>query len=429
MGKEEIKIGLLGAGTIGGGVIKLFESNGVRLNEHIGIDLILGKIVDRDLSRLKGLGVPDEQASDDVSDVIEDPSIDIVVELIGGIEPARTLIKRALENGKFIVTANKDLMAAHGEELLDLARTNKRNIFYEASVGGGIPLIRPLKYSLVADRIKRIVGIVNGTTNFIFTKMTEDDLTLEAALAEAQKLGFAEADPSSDIEGRDAAYKLVIMAGLAFGKRISFDQVFVQGINGVTHEDIVYAREIGHAVKLLAIAEELPEGIALRVHPTLVPLEHPIASVSNEFNAVFVEGEAVGEIMFYGRGAGAMPTATAVMADVAEAARCIFNDCNTGVIEKITAEAPYIPPEKLSSCFYLRFLADDRPGVFAALANVFGDEQVSLDMVIQKRRVDDAAEIVLVTHKVKEEAFQKALNRVMAIPAIKPNPSMIRLLV
>ncbi len=429
MGKEEIKIGLLGAGTIGGGVIKLFESNGVRLNEHIGIDLILGKIVDRDLSRLKGLGVPDEQASDDVSDVIEDPSIDIVVELIGGIEPARTLIKRALENGKFIVTANKDLMAAHGEELLALARTNKRNIFYEASVGGGIPLIRPLKYSLVADRIKRIVGIVNGTTNFIFTKMTEDDLTLEAALAEAQKLGFAEADPSSDIEGRDAAYKLVIMAGLAFGKRISFDQVFVQGINGVTHEDIVYAREIGHAVKLLAIAEELPEGIALRVHPTLVPLEHPIASVSNEFNAVFVEGEAVGEIMFYGRGAGAMPTATAVMADVAEAARCIFNDCNTGVIEKITAEAPYIPPEKLSSCFYLRFLADDRPGVFAALANVFGDEQVSLDMVIQKRRVDDAAEIVLVTHKVKEEAFQKALNRVMAIPAIKPNPSMIRLLV
>lgn len=429
MGKEEIKVGLLGAGTIGGGVIKLFRSNGVRLNEHIGIDLILGKIVDRDLARLKGLGIPDVQASDDASDVIEDPSIDIVIELIGGIEPARTLIKRALENGKFIVTANKDLMAAHGDELLNLARTNKRNIFYEASVGGGIPLIRPLKYSLVADRIKRIVGIVNGTTNFIFTKMTEDDLTLEAALAEAQKLGFAEADPSSDIEGRDAAYKLVIMAGLAFGKRISFDRVFVQGINGVTHEDIVYAREIGHAVKLLAIAEELPKGIALRVHPTLVPLEHPIASVSNEFNAVFVEGEAVGEIMFYGRGAGALPTATAVMADVAEAARCIFNDCNPGVIEKLTAEAPYIPPEKLSSCFYLRFLADDRPGVFAALANVFGDEQVSLDMVIQKRRVGDAAEIVLVTHKVKEEAFQKALNRVMAIPAIKPNPSMIRLLV
>jgi homoserine dehydrogenase len=428
MGKEELKVGLLGAGTIGGGVVSLFKNNRESLNERTGVNFYLARVADQDLSRLQELGIPGECSSNDVSEVLEDPSIDIVIELIGGVEPARSFIKRALENGKFVVTANKDLMATHGDELLALAREKGRNIFYEASVGGGIPLIRPLKYSLVADRIKRIVGIVNGTTNYIFTRMSGDNLTLEEALMEAQKLGFAEADPSSDIEGRDAAYKLVIMAGLAFGKKINLSQVFVQGINGVTREDIVYAREIGHVVKLLAIAEELPEGLALRVHPALVPLDHPIASVSNEFNAVFIEGEAVGEIMLYGRGAGAMPTATAVMADVAEAARCIFFGHNSGATEKIAVEARHVPTEKLSSCFYLRFLADDRPGVFAALANVFGDEKVSLDMVIQKRRVADAAEIVLVTHKVKEEAFQKALNRVLAIPAIKPDSSMIRLL-
>jgi homoserine dehydrogenase len=428
MGKEELKVGLLGAGTIGGGVVSLFKNNRESLNERTGVNLYLARVADQDLSRLRDLGIPEECLSNDASEVLEDPSIDIVIELIGGVEPARSFIKRALENGKFVVTANKDLMATHGDELLALAREKGRNIFYEASVGGGIPLIRPLKYSLVADRIKRIVGIVNGTTNYIFTRMSGDNLTLEEALMEAQKLGFAEADPSSDIEGRDAAYKLVIMAGLAFGKKINLSQVFVQGINGVTREDIVYAREIGHVVKLLAIAEELPEGLALRVHPALVPLDHPIASVSNEFNAVFIEGEAVGEIMLYGRGAGAMPTATAVMADVAEAARCIFFGHNSGATEKIAVEARHVPTEKLSSCFYLRFLADDRPGVFAALANVFGDEKVSLDMVIQKRRVADAAEIVLVTHKVKEEAFQKALNRVLAIPAIKPDSSMIRLL-
>lgn len=428
MGKEELKVGLLGAGTIGGGVVSLFKSNSARLSERTGVNLSLARVADQDLPRLRELGIPGECSGNDASEVLEDPSIDIVIELIGGVEPARSFIQRALENGKYVVTANKDLMAAHGEELLALARQKGRNIFYEASVGGGIPLIRPLKYSLVADRVKRIVGIVNGTTNYIFTRMTCDNLTLEEALLEAQKLGFAEADPSSDIEGRDAAYKLVIMAGLAFGKKVNLDQVFVQGIRAVTREDIIYAREIGHAIKLLAIAEELPEGLALRVHPTLVPQDHPIASVSNEFNAVFIEGEAVGEIMLYGRGAGAMPTATAVMADVAEAARCILYDHNSGATEKISAESRHVPVEKLRSCFYLRFLADDRPGVFAALANVFGDEKVSLDMVIQKRRVADAAEIVLVTHEVKEEAFQKALNRVLAIPAIKPDSSMIRLL-
>jgi len=302
------------------------------------------------------------------------------------------------------------------------------NIFYEASVGGGIPLIRPLKYGLIADRLCRIVGIVNGTTNYILTRMTEDNLSFDDALSQAQELGFAEPDPSSDIEGRDAVYKLVIMAGLAFGASVGPDQVHVEGITGVTREDIAYAAEIGYVIKLVAIGEKLPGGVTLRVHPTLVPRAHPLASIRNEFNAILIEGKSVGDVMFYGPGAGADPTATAILADVAEAARSIARGCEAGVLEKSGSIKELLPVEKIESRYFLRFLADDRPGVLAALANVFGDEQVSLDMVIQKRRVNDMAEIVLVTQLVEESSFKKALDKVVSLPVIKPGLSMFRLL-
>ncbi len=418
----------MGMGTIGGGVAALLKSNGSQISKKINIDLVLKRVLDRDLSRLRAFGFSDDTITSDPAQVLEDPEIKIVIELIGGLEPARSFIIKALENGKYVVTANKDLMAVHGEELLAIAREKNLNVFYEASVGGGIPLIRPLKQSLVADRISRLVGIVNGTTNYIFTRMSQDNISLKEALSQARELGFAEADPSNDIEGRDAAYKLIILAGLAFGSSIDPDQVYVQGITGVTYEDIAYAREIGYVIKLLAIGEKLPEGLALRVHPALVPQDHPLAVVANEFNAIFIEGDAIGEVMFYGRGAGAKPTATAVLADVAEAARCIHYHCNNDLIESSYQKSSFVSIKDLNSRFYLRFLADDRPGVFAALAKAFGDEQVSLDMVIQKRRVGSAAEIVLVTHDVKEESFHKALGKVINIPAIKPNPSMIRLL-
>ncbi len=428
MDKESVKIGLIGSGTIGSGVLDLFRNNVERISEKIGVTLVLEKVADRDLPKLRALQLPEELITTSAEDILQEPEIDIVIELIGGIEPARSFIVSALEHGKYVVTANKDLMATHGDELLALAREKDLNIFYEASVGGGIPLIRPLKQSLVSDRIHRLVGIVNGTTNYIFTRMYQDQMSLDEALAEAQKLGFAEPDPSSDIEGRDAAYKLIILSGLAFGNSIDPDQVYVEGIKGVTYQDIAYAKEIGYTVKLLAIGEKLPEGLALRVHPTLVPDKHPLASVLNEFNAIYIEGDAVGEVMFYGPGAGAKPTATAVLADVAEAARSIRYQCANGIIEKTYSKTSFVPIDDLITSFYLRFLADDRPGVFASLAEAFGDEEVSLDMVIQKRRYGNTAEIVLVTHDVKEKAFQKALARVLDIPEIKPNPSVIRLL-
>ncbi len=428
MGKKHLKIGLVGAGTIGKGVVDLYRRNANLINNRIDLELTLVKVADRDQDRLQALGLEDEKISTDAAAVLDDPEIDIVIELIGGIEPARSFIARALENGKYVVTANKDMMARHGQELLALARQEGLNIFYEASVGGGIPLIRPLKHSLVADRVNRVLGIVNGTTNYIFTRMDQDDLSLEDALLEAQRLGFAETDPTNDLEGLDAAYKLVIMANLAFGKKADFDRVHIEGIRGVTCEDIAYAREIGYTVKLLAIGEDLPEGLALRVHPALVPLEHPLASVLNELNAVFVESEAAKELMFYGPGAGPTPTAAAVLSDVVEAARCIHFNVANGVIEKELAETGFVSIGALEARFYLRFLVEDRAGVFASLANAFADAGVSLDMVIQKRRVGDLAEVVLVTHEVQEEAFHRALGRVTDISAIKPNPSIIRLL-
>ncbi len=428
MGKDLVKVGLVGTGTIGGSVVELLKRNGSSINEKIDFKIALGRVADRDVTRLQALKLDKSMLTTEANDVLEDPDIDIVIELIGGLEPARSFITKALENGKYVVTANKDLMATHGEELLALASENNRNIFYEASVGGGIPLIRPLKYSLVADRIQRLVGIVNGTTNYIFTRMAQDELSLEDALSEAQKFGFAEPDPTNDVEGLDAAYKLVIMASLAFGKKADLENISVQGIREVTYEDIVYAREIGCTIKLLAIGEDLPGGLALRVHPTLVPLEHPLSSVLNELNAVFVEAEAVREVMFYGPGAGPLPTATAVLADVVEAARCIRFEVANGVVESKLKETEFVPIDDLKVRFYLRFLAEDRAGIFAALANAFSDEGVSLDMITQKRRVGSMAEIVLVTHEVNEKAFHSALNKVMDTSAIKPEPSIIRLL-
>lgn len=427
---ETVKVGMLGMGTVGGGVAAILQRNGSLLARKTGIKLELQRVLVRDPSRRRAVDLPPQIYTTDPEMVVKDPSIDVVVELMGGIEPARTLISAALKENKFVVTANKDLMARHGQELLQLAYCYGEDIFFEASVGGGIPLIRPLKQCLVANRIERMVGIINGTTNYILTRMSLDDMDFQEALSKAQELGFAEADPSNDLEGRDAAYKLTILAGLAFDCSLNPDDLFTQGISGVTRADIHYARELGYTIKLLAVAEQMPTGLALGVHPALVPLTHPLATVYDEFNAIFIKGDLIGETMFYGRGAGALPTASAVVADIIDAAYSL----QSGVKDRPSPgksnnrKITLLPLSALSSRFYVRLQARDLPGVFGAVATAFGEEEVSLDMIIQKRKTNGMAEIVLVTHDVNEERFYRSLKRVARLPAIEPEPGVFRVL-
>lgn len=428
MSSEIIKIGLLGMGTVGGGVAQIIEGSGDLLADKTGARLALQRVLVRDPTRPRPVVLPADTYTTAPDEVIGDPAIDVVVELMGGIEPARTLISAALQEKKYVVTANKDLMARHGRELLQLAYRCGREIYYEASVGGGIPLIRPLKRCLVANRIERMIGIINGTTNYILTRMFLDDMDFQEALDKARELGFAEADPSSDLEGRDAAYKLTILAGIAFNCSLSPDDFSTRGINGVTAADIHYARELGYTIKLLAVAEQHPEGLALGVYPALVPLSHPLATVHDEFNAIFINGDLIGEAMFYGRGAGALPTASAVVADIIDAARSLRNGSAAEVPPNSSRKIALLPPSALISRFYVRLLARDRPGVFGALATAFGEEEVSLDMILQKRRRNGIAEIVLVTHNVDEERFNRSLERVARLPAIEPEPGVFRVL-
>ncbi|NLJ55532.1 MAG: homoserine dehydrogenase [Firmicutes bacterium] len=429
MVKKTIKVGLLGLGTVGAGVYRLLQMNGAQINRRAGAQIEIKKILVRDPGKKRTTEVDAGLLTVNPREILHDPEIDVVVELIGGVEEARTYVEEALQHKKFVVTANKDLLATAGTGLLQLAREKGLNIYYEASVGGGIPLIRPLKYCLGANKIARIMGIINGTTNYILTKMSLEGMEFEAALAEAQAKGFAEQDPGNDLEGRDAAYKLCILAGLAFSSRVRYEDIFIQGIGGINKRDILYARELGFTVKLLAVGEEFAErGLALRVYPALLPLTHPLASVFYENNALFVEGNAVGEVMFYGPGAGALPTASAVAADLIAVVRNINHRVENGIMEADFEQKNVVPVESLSSAFYLRLQAQDEPGVFASLATAFGKENVSLDQILQKRNVAGTAEIVLVTHVVEEKSFNLALNRIQKTPAIKRIDNVLRVI-
>lgn len=426
MQKDVLGIGFLGLGTVGSGVLKILEKNGLEISKKLGIDLEVKRVAVRNLSKLREGNLNREIFTDNTDHVVNDPEIDIVVEVMGGVDHARQAIARALENGKFVVTANKDLMAQFGVELLVIAKNQGKNIFYEASVGGGIPLIRPLKHCLAANRIEKMLGIINGTTNYILTKMSCEGREFDEALAEAQAKGFAEADPASDVEGRDASYKLAILASLAFSSKIELTDIYVEGISGVKLRDIRYAQELGYTVKLLAMGEETDGRLKLRVHPTLIPTCHPLAAVANEFNAVFLVGDAVGEVMFYGRGAGSLPTGSAVCADIIDAARCIKNEVQNGIVEATFGRKAVVPMAEQQSRFYLRLKAKDEPGVFAKLATAFGEAKVSLDMIMQKRSEAGTAEIVLVTHGVSEGYFANAIQKLESVSAIRSINSILR---
>ena len=425
--EKTVQIGLLGFGTVGTGVVRILQDNAKLIKQKTGTETHIKRILVRDLKKPRKIGV-DAQLTAEASDILTDPEISIVVELMGGEEPARSLMLQALNHGKHVVTANKDVIAKYGRELFEAAEKNEVNLLFEASVGGGIPIIRPLKRCLAANRISEVMGIVNGTTNYMLDKMTTEGADFASVLAEAQAKGYAEADPTADVGGWDAARKIAILASIAFGTRVSLDEVSVEGITKIEPEDIDYGRELGYVIKLLAIAQENEKGVNARVHPAFIPHNHPLAAVRDVFNAIFVRGDAIGEAMFYGRGAGEMPTASAVCADIMEAARDICHESPCRILCTCFEEKRISPIAETESPYYIRLLAEDRPGVMAAIAGAFGDQAVSLNSVIQKRRVGNRAEIVLITYKVNDADLQLAVQALSNLPVVNKVSTVIRVI-
>ena len=423
--EKTVQIGLLGFGTVGTGVVRILQDNAKLIKQKTGTDTNIKKILVRDLKKPRKIGV-DAQLTTEAADILNDPEISIVVELMGGEEPARSLMLQALNQGKHVVTANKDVIAKYGRELFAAAEKHEVNLLFEASVGGGIPIIRPLKRCLAANRIHEVMGIVNGTTNYMLDKMTTEGADFASVLVEAQAKGYAEADPTADVGGWDAARKIAILSSIAFGTRVSLDDVSVEGITKIEPEDIDYGKELGYVIKLLAIAQENEKGVNARVHPAFIPNNHPLAAVRDVFNAIFVRGDAIGEAMFYGRGAGEMPTASAVCADIMEAARDVCHDSPCRILCTCFEEKRISPIAETESPYYIRLLAEDRPGVMAAIAGAFGDQAVSLNSVIQKRRVGNRAEIVLITYKVNDADLQLAVQALSNLPVVNKVSTVIR---
>ena len=419
------KIALLGMGTVGGGVYEIIERQKEEMPFKIGAALEVVKVLVRNKAKYADR-IPAEKLTDVWEDVIGDDSIDIVVEVMGGIEPARTYIKAALEKGKHVVTANKDLMAMHGHELLELAGEHHCDLLFEAAVAGGIPIIRPLKQCLAGNHITEIMGIINGTTNFILTKMKEDGMDFGEALQLATDLGYAEADPTADIEGYDAGRKLAIMASIAFHTPVTFDDVFTEGITKITAKDMRYAKEMGCSIKLLGIAKNTETGIEVKVHPTMIPENHPLAAVNDSFNAVFVHGDAVDDAMFYGRGAGALPTGSAVVGDIMDVARNMLFHCNGRIGCSCYKNLPIKQIGDTTSRYYIRMRLEDRAGTLAAMAGVFAENDASIAILLQKETIENDAEIVVVTHDVAEKKFMDAIKEFSSMEMVKEISSIIR---
>lgn len=419
------KIALLGMGTVGGGVYEIIEKQKEEMPFKIGAALEVVKVLVRNKAKYADR-IPAEKLTDVWEDVIGDDSIDIVVEVMGGIEPARTYIKAALEKGKHVVTANKDLMAMHGHELLELAGEHHCDLLFEAAVAGGIPIIRPLKQCLAGNNITEIMGIINGTTNFILTKMKEDGMDFGEALQLATDLGYAEADPTADIEGYDAGRKLAIMASIAFHTPVTFDDVFTEGITKITAKDMRYAKEMGCSIKLLGIAKNTETGIEVKVHPTMIPENHPLAAVNDSFNAVFVHADAVDDAMFYGRGAGALPTGSAVVGDIMDVARNMLFHCNGRIGCSCYKNLPIKRIGDTTSRYYIRMRLEDRAGTLAAMAGVFAENDASIAILLQKETIENDAEIVVVTHEVAEKKFMDAIKKFSSMEMVKEISSIIR---
>ncbi|MBM7556001.1 homoserine dehydrogenase [Halanaerobacter jeridensis] len=426
MSVDEIQVGLLGCGTVGSGVYKVLHKNEESITNKAGAKLSVKQVLVKDKDEELAVDVPDEELTEDFTDILNDDEIEIVVELIGGVNPAREFVLQSLKNGKSVITANKELIAKHGEEILLTAEENNVDFYFEASVGGGIPIIKPLKSSLAGNKITKILGIVNGTTNYILTKMDEEGAEFDSVLKQAQELGYAEADPTSDIEGCDAAYKLAILSSIGFESRIDIDKVYVEGITGITKEDISYAREFDYKIKLLAIGKEEEDGVEVRVHPTLIPEDHPLANVNDVFNAIFIEGDAIGETMFYGPGAGQMPTGSAVVGDIIEVARNIKLGAQGRLPCTCFENKKVKEPSEVETRYYIRLEVLDEPGVLGQITNLLGEYNVSMESVMQKGRSDESVPLVLITHKVKEGDINTALEEISKLDPVKEVANLIR---
>ena len=423
-----VKVALVGTGTVGGGCLDILRNHKEEFKRHFGIDIELTRVCSRQPEVAESDGLSDIFTTD-FHEVIEDPEVDLVIELIGGTTFAKEVVIGALQNGKSVVTANKALMASCGEEVMSLAEEKGVEIAFEASVGGAIPIIVPLKHSLIANRIDSIMGIVNGTTNYMLTRMDEDGMSYEDALKEAQERGFAEADPTADVDGLDAAAKIAILASIAFNSRVTMNQVFTEGIRRISPVDLAMAHEMGYAVKLLAHAYRSDEGIDVRVHPTMIPESHQLATVNGVFNAIYTVGDAAGENMFFGEGAGAGPAASAVMGDVLEVARHLQMGIKPIVGCTCTDELPILSVEDLHTKYYIRFVVADRSGVLASAADIFAKYDVSVKTVTQRgNAARDDVDLVFVTHTAEERNVRKAIDDILALEGVVTGgfPSVIR---
>jgi len=426
----EVKVGIVGCGVVGTGTVALLLENAKVIEEKTGIKLSVSKVADKDWNRPREYEVPSTLRTTDYREVIE--SSDIVVELVGGKDFAKRLLLEALEKGKHVVTANKHLLAEDGEEIFKKAKEKGLMVGFEASVGGGIPIIKALREGLVGNRVQNVYGILNGTTNYILTQMLEQDVSFDTALKRAQELGYAEADPSLDIDGWDSAHKITLLAFVGFGKLFPFEEVYVEGIRNIDLLDVELGKDLGYTLKLLAIAKRMDSEVELRVHPTFIPSDNPLAKVSDVYNAILVEGDFVGKTMFYGRGAGSRPTASAVVSDIVDIAKSM-GSCESQSWFWESKEGLRIN-KNFYSRYYLRFDVPDRPGVLAKIANVLAEYQISIASVLQKEKVCKVAgregqpivPLVILTHKAYEMDMQRAIKEIQQLPVVEGKPVIIR---
>ena len=431
---KQLRVGLLGIGTVGGGTYTVLTRNAAEITRRTGVDIHVVQVADKNIEHAKTMTGGNVDVTNDAFAVVSNPNVDVVVELIGGYTLSKQLVLKAIENGKHVVTANKALLALHGNEIFAAAQQAGVIVAYEAAVAGGIPIIKTLREGLGANRIEWIAGIINGTTNFILTEMREKGLRYEDVIAEAQRLGYAEADPTFDVEGIDAAHKLTIMSAIAFGMPMKFEQAYTEGITKLHQMDIQYAEELGYRVKLLGITKHTADGVELRVHPTLIPEKRLIANVNGAMNAVIVNGDAVGPTLYYGAGAGAEPTASAVVADLMDVARL-----STATVEqrvpylafqpKNVVNLPVLNIAEIKSAYYLRMRANDKPGVLAGVTKILADKHISIDAMLQKEPAGNETEanIVILTHVTIEKNMDAAIAEIEALPAIVGSLVKIRM--